>query len=81
MIRNFAAFCDTVRGMALIGLGGVGVRIQFKTLGIGVIRRSPVILHECVTKRYIEFNFSPEKACEGGGKAVNKSAVVYVVSN
>lgn len=51
-----------------MGLVGVGVRIQFQTLGSGVIRRSPAILHECVTKRYIKFNFSPEKTSEDGGE-------------
>jgi hypothetical protein len=64
--------------MAFVGLIRVGVRIQFQTLGSGVIRRSPVILHDCVTKRYIEFNFSPENTFEGGGKAINRSGVVYV---
>ena len=44
-----------------MGLVRVGVRFQFQTLGCGVVQRSPVILHERVTKRYIEFNFSPEK--------------------
>jgi hypothetical protein len=62
--------------MACVGLVRVGRRIQFQTLGSGVIRRSPVILHECVTKRYIEFNFSPEKTLEDGGKAVNESGVL-----
>jgi len=62
--------------MAFVGLVGVGVRIQFQTLGSGVIRRSPAILHECVTKRYIKFNFSPEKTSEDGGKAVNRSRVL-----
>jgi len=65
-----------------VSLVRVGGRIQFQTLGSGVVRRSPVILHECVTKRYIEFNFSPEKTLEGGGKAVNKSGVlVYALCN
>jgi hypothetical protein len=62
--------------MAFVGLVRGGVRIQFKALGSGVIRRSPVILHECVIKRYIEFNFSPETAFEDGGKAVNNSGVL-----
>jgi len=65
-----------------VGLFRVGVRIQFQTSGSGVIRRSPVILHECVTKRYIEFNFSPEQTLEGGGKAVNRRGVlVYALCN
>lgn len=59
-----------------MGLVRVGVRIQFQTLGSGVIRRSPAILHESVTKRYIEFNFSPEKTFEDGGKVVNRSGVL-----
>lgn len=67
---------DTDRGMAFVGFFRVGVRIQFQTLGSGVIQRSPLILHECVTKRYIEFNFSPEKTFEDGGKAVNRSGVL-----
>ena len=65
-----------------MGLFRVGVRIQFQTSGSGVIRRSPVILHECVTKRYIEFNFSPEQTFEGGGKAVTRRGVlVYALCN
>ena len=67
---------DADRGMAFVGLSRVGVRIRFQTYGSGVLRRSPVILHECVTKRYIEFNFSPEKTFEDGGKAVNRSGVL-----
>jgi len=59
-----------------VGLVRVGVRIQFQTLGSGVIRRSPAILHECVTKRYIEFNFSPEKTFEVEGKAAIRSGVL-----
>lgn len=58
-----------------MGLVRVGVRVQFQTLGSGVIRRSPAILYECVTKRYIELNFSPEKTFEGRGKAVNRNGV------
>jgi hypothetical protein len=62
--------------MACVRLVRVGVRNQFQMLGSGVIRRSPAVLHECVIKRYIEFNFSPEKTFEGGGKAVNRSGVL-----
>ena len=64
-----------------MGLFRFGVGIQFQTSGSGVIRRSPVILHECVTKRYFEFNFSSEQTFEGGGKAVNRRVLVCALCN
>jgi len=49
------------------------MRNQAKVLSNGVLRRSPAVIYKCIPKRYIEFNFSPDKPFEGGGKAFNKN--------
>jgi hypothetical protein len=41
------------------------VRGEVTGISFGM-RRLPTALHKCVTKRYIEFKFSPEKSHEGG---------------
>jgi hypothetical protein len=47
------------------------VRSQTKWLSIGVMQSSPTVLHKCISKRFIEFNFSPEKPHEEGNLTRN----------
>lgn len=50
------------------------MRSQVKELSI--IVRSPSVLHKCITKRYIEFKFFPEKPLEEGN-TFNKNDVLF----
>jgi hypothetical protein len=71
-----AILAETDGRMGWAGLVRLSVRTQVKELCSGVIRRSPVVLHECIIKRHIEFNFSPEEPSEGEGKACNTRCVL-----
>jgi hypothetical protein len=38
----------------------------------GICQKSSALSNNFVTKRYIEFNFSPEKSFEGEGKHISR---------
>jgi hypothetical protein len=44
------------------------MRYRVTGLSNGISQKLPAIFHNCITKRFIEFNFSPEKPFEGEGK-------------
>jgi hypothetical protein len=44
------------------------MRYRVTGLSNGIGQKSPALFHNFITKRYVEFNFSPEKSFEGEGK-------------
>jgi hypothetical protein len=44
------------------------MRNRVTGLGNGICQKLPALSHNCITKRYIEFNFAPEKSFEEEGK-------------
>jgi hypothetical protein len=44
------------------------MRYRVTGLSSGIGQKSSALFHNFITKRYVEFNFSPEKPFEGEGK-------------